>query len=63
MPASAAHATAGAGGSYTHIGNKHKRQDVYRKEKKAKAADKLKRRIARAKDEKAEGGSERKKVS
>jgi hypothetical protein len=36
---------------------------VYRKHRREKAQEKLKTRIARAKEEKGEGGSEKKKVS
>lgn len=47
----------------THIGNKIKRQEVYRKHAKDKAKAKLEKRIKRAEEEKAEGGKEKKKVS
>ena len=50
------------GGSFKHIGNKHKRQDLYREHRKTKAQEKLKKRIARAKEEKGEEGAQKKKV-
>lgn len=51
------------GGNFKHIGNKHKRQDLYREHRKNKAQEKLKKRIARAKEEKGEDGAQKKKVS
>lgn len=40
-------------GSVSHIGNKHKRQDMYQKYRKEKAKRKLARRLKTAKDERA----------
>jgi ribosome production factor 1 len=51
------------GGNFKHIGNKHKRQDLYKEHRKNKAQEKLKKRIARAKDERGEEGAEKKRVS
>lgn len=50
------------GGNFKHIGNKHKRQDLYREHRKSKAQEKLKKRIARAKEERGEDGMEKKRV-
>lgn len=49
-------------GNFKHIGNKMKRQEMYRKHRKTKREEKLKRRIQQAKEEKGEGGSEKKKA-
>lgn len=51
------------GGNFKHVGNKHKRQDLYREHRKNKAQEKLKKRIARAKEERGEEGAEKKRVS
>lgn len=61
MPKSIEEST--ASGSVTHIGNKIKRQEVYRKHAKDKAKAKLEKRIKRAQEEKEEGGKEKKRVS
>lgn len=51
-------------GSVAHIGNKHKRQDMYQKYRKEKAKRKLARRLKTAKDERAgKDGKALKKVS
>jgi ribosome production factor 1 len=51
------------GGNFKHVGNKHKRQDLYREHRKGKQQEKLKKRIARAKEERGEEGGEKKRVS
>lgn len=50
------------GGNFKHVGNKMKRQQLYREHRKTKRQDKLKKRIQQAKEEKAEGGAEKKRV-
>ncbi|MCO5589966.1 hypothetical protein L7F22_043935 [Adiantum nelumboides] len=49
-------------GNFKHIGNKMKRQEMYRKHRKTKREEKLKKRIQQAKEEKGEGGAEKKKA-
>lgn len=63
MPQQVAAPRSANGGAVSHIGNKQKREDVYRKHKKGKAQEKLRKRIERAKEEKGEDGKEKKKVS
>ncbi|PWN33873.1 Brix-domain-containing protein [Meira miltonrushii] len=66
MASSSSDATPVAGGkgegNFKHIGNKMKRQEMYRKHRKTKREEKLKKRIQQAKEEKGEGGAEKKKA-
>lgn len=63
MPASKAPPGEGASGNFTHIGNKVKRQELYRKHRKDKRQEKLKKRVEQAKEERGEEGKEKKRVS
>lgn len=49
-------------GSFKHVGNRMKRQELYRKYRKDKRKEKVQRRAAQAKEEKGEGGAEKKKA-
>lgn len=52
-PAEEAEAGQRRTGNVSHIGNKHKRQDIYQKYRKEKAKRKLARRLKMAKEERA----------
>lgn len=50
-------------GNFKHVGNKFKRQQLYREYRKNKRQEKLKRRIVQAKEERGDDGVEKKRVS